>query len=74
MYDTLEEFALCGYTYFPVREISDRLRAKGKKGRRSKKRRGGANSSRGGGGGEGDGAESHRNEYEKEYLVRTIQK
>ncbi len=34
MYDTLEEFATCGYTFFPVREISERLRAKGKKGPR----------------------------------------
>ena len=28
VYDTLEEFVLCGYSYFPVKEISQRLRQK----------------------------------------------
>ena len=31
MYDTLEEFVLCGYTYFPVKEISQTLLLKSKK-------------------------------------------
>lgn len=26
VYDTLEEFVMCGYSYFPVREISQRLK------------------------------------------------
>ena len=28
VYDTLEEFVLCGHTYFPAKEISQRLKAK----------------------------------------------
>ena len=31
IYDTLEEFVQCGYTYFPVKEISQALRDKSKK-------------------------------------------
>ena len=31
IYDTLEEFVQCGYTYFPVKEISQALREKSKK-------------------------------------------
>ena len=31
IYDTLEEFVKCGYTYFPVKEISQALRDKSKK-------------------------------------------
>ena len=31
VYDTLEEFVQCGYTYFPVKEISQALRDKSKK-------------------------------------------
>ena len=28
VYDTLEEFVLCGHTYFPAKEISQRLKEK----------------------------------------------
>jgi protein tyrosine phosphatase len=28
IYDTLEEFVLCGYTYFPVNDISQILKQK----------------------------------------------
>ena len=28
IYDTLEEFVLCGYTFFPVKDISQNLKLK----------------------------------------------
>ena len=28
IYDTLEEFVLCGYTFFPVKDISQNLKQK----------------------------------------------
>lgn len=32
VYDTLEEHAICGPSWFPVKELSQRLRAKGQRG------------------------------------------
>jgi hypothetical protein len=36
VYDTLEEYVLCGCTYFPVKEISAQLKKKSKKEERKK--------------------------------------
>ena len=35
VYDTLEEFVVCGYTYFPVKDLTHYLKAKGQKDKQS---------------------------------------
>ena len=55
MYDCLEEFTTCGYTFFPVRDISKQLKQKSHK--QSKEQAAAAGGVR-------------ANEYEKEYMVR----